>query len=227
MNHVVVCHKWDLLAKSIDSTRPIIEVVAPILHVIELMIVKCGKISPHWWNWLPTGRSIDLSCILLFQIYSVDRPHRENLDIWMATAMAARTNVMIDSSHRRHLHGMDHHRLLNHSVCISIISTATISRMKETFCVWHFNFIWIQAPNDPWVAMSKVPPNQDSNNWTRMDNQNQERYDRTYNERNPKYIDGNVNASNSGNRQSSFINNTRAQDRYNSISNRFDGSRFN
>lgn len=91
-----------------------------------------------------------------------------------------------------------------------------------------FDFVHVlhKVPNDPWGAMGKVPQNQESNNWGRMDNQNQERYDRTYNERNPKYMDGNANASNSGNRPSSFIANSRAQDRYNNMPNRFDGGRF-
>jgi len=62
---------------------------------------------------------------------------------------------------------------------------------------------------------------QDSTNW----NQNQsDRYDRTYNERS-KYLDGPVNAGSGSNRPSSFIQN-RPQERYNTISSRFDGGRF-
>lgn len=80
--------------------------------------------------------------------------------------------------------------------------------------------------NDPWGTLNKVQQTQDTNNWSRIDNQNQERYDRTYNERNPKYMDGPVNASNAGSRPSSFITNSRPQERYNSMSSRFDGSRF-
>lgn len=86
-----------------------------------------------------------------------------------------------------------------------------------------FNYV---VPNDPWAAMGKIQPSQESSNWGRIENQNQERYDRTYNERNAKYIDSNVNASNNGNRPSSFMNNSRTQDRYNNLANRFDGGRF-
>lgn len=79
--------------------------------------------------------------------------------------------------------------------------------------------------NDPWSAMSKPPA--DNGNWNRMDHQNQDRYDRTYNERksSSQFIDSGLAGSNS--RPSSFISN-RPQDRYagNSMSSRFDSSRF-
>lgn len=227
-NHVAACHKWDRRAKNIDSTRLIIEVVVPISHGVESMNVKYGRLyRPEENDFKPEIQSTHHAFLITF-LNLVGRLHRENLDIWMDTVMAVRMNVMKDNHHRRHLHGVDRHRRSNHSVCISFIHPLAWCRMKQIF-IWIFWLYSVSlAPNDPWAAaMGKVQPNQDSNNWARMDNQNQERYDRTYNERNPKYIDGSVNASNSGNRQSSFINNSRTQDRYNNLSNRFDGSRFN
>lgn len=47
MINVVAYHKWDRLEKSIDSMMVIVEVVAQISHGIELMIVKCGKLSVY------------------------------------------------------------------------------------------------------------------------------------------------------------------------------------
>lgn len=62
-------------------------------------------------------------------------------------------------------------------------------------------------------------------NWNRSIDQNQsDRYDRTYNERS-KYLDGPVNAGSGSSRPTSFIQ-SRPQERYNTISSRFDGGRF-
>lgn len=79
--------------------------------------------------------------------------------------------------------------------------------------------------NDPWNQLSK-PPQGDNGNWNRMEHPNQDRYDRTYNERksSSQYIDGPGVGGNSG-RPSSFLANSRPQDRYssNSMPSRFDG----
>lgn len=79
--------------------------------------------------------------------------------------------------------------------------------------------------NDPWNTINK-PPQADNGSWNRMEHQNQDRYDRTYNERktSSQYIEGPGVGGNSG-RPSSFIANNRPQDRFssNSMSSRFDG----
>lgn len=94
--------------------------------------------------------------------------------------------------------------------------------------------------NDLWSQINKQPPS-DNGNWNRsIDHQNQDRYDRTYNERkSSQYMDGPSIGSGGGGggtgggsgvtgRPSSFIANSRPQDRYNSnsMSSRFDGVRF-
>lgn len=74
-----------------------------------------------------------------------------------------------------------------------------------------------------WGGIKQQAP--DSNNWNRSIDQNQsDRYDRTYNERS-KYLDGPVNAGSGSSRPSSFIQ-SRPQERYNTMSTRFDGGRF-
>lgn len=74
-----------------------------------------------------------------------------------------------------------------------------------------------------WGGIKQQAP--DSSNWNRSLDQNQsDRYDRTYNERS-KYLDGPVNAGSGSNRPSSFIQ-SRPQERYNAISSRFEGGRF-
>lgn len=54
-----------------------------------------------------------------------------------------------------------------------------------------------------------------------MDHQNQDRYDRTFSERS-KYMDGPTGNSGGSSRPSSFITNSRPQERFNGMS-RFDG----
>lgn len=74
-----------------------------------------------------------------------------------------------------------------------------------------------------WGGIKQQAP--DSSNWNRSMDQNQsDRYDRTYNERS-KYLDGPVNTGSGSNRPSSFIQ-SRPQERYNAISSRFEGGRF-
>lgn len=71
-----------------------------------------------------------------------------------------------------------------------------------------------------WGGIKQQAP--DSSNWNRSMDQNQsDRYDRTYNERS-KYLDGPVNTASGSNRPSSFIQ-SRPQERYNAISSRFEG----
>lgn len=78
--------------------------------------------------------------------------------------------------------------------------------------------------NDLWSQINKQPPT-DNNNWNRsIEHQHQDRYDRTYNERNGG---GGSGGGGGGGRPSSFIANSRPQDRYNSnMSSRFDSGRF-
>lgn len=94
-----------------------------------------------------------------------------------------------------------------------------------------FGSIQSVTGNDPWSSISSISKQQTPNteNWSRsMDHQNQDRYDRTYNER-KSYLDGPVGSGNSSGglssstRPSSFITNSRPQERYNSMSSRFDG----
>lgn len=86
--------------------------------------------------------------------------------------------------------------------------------------------------NDLWSQINKQPPT-DNGNWNRsIEHQHQDRYDRTYNERkSSQYMDGpsvGSGGSGGGGRPSSFIANSRPQDRYNSnsMSSRFDSVRF-
>lgn len=83
------------------------------------------------------------------------------------------------------------------------------------------------AGNDLWSQINKQPPT-DNGNWNRSI-EHQDRYDRTYNERkSSQYVDGSSVGSGGGGRPSSFIANSRPQDRYNSnsMSSRFDSGRF-
>lgn len=92
------------------------------------------------------------------------------------------------------------------------------------------------AGNDPWSTINKQPPT-DNGGWSRsIEHQSQDRYDRTYNERksSSQYMEGpSVGSSGGGGgssntRPSSFVTNSRPQERYggNSMSSRFDGGRF-
>lgn len=78
------------------------------------------------------------------------------------------------------------------------------------------------ANNDPWGSLKQQPP-PESNSWA-----NQDRYDRTYNERKTSYLDSNI-GNTVGNRANSgaFLGSQRGQERYsNNISSRFDNGRF-